>query len=129
MKNPFKRRSAPTTQPQPQPQPEPENKVENPRLILELVDNIHLDVFIEWPESGDISVFTEVLGLLNGGHLIGPQVTAAAIYAKRVGQPEKAVLIHAALEALTQGKKKANAEKPLVPPTRVIRNQMKAFQQ
>jgi hypothetical protein len=110
--------------------PEPEIPVfQNPFIVFELVDGVHLEISVGWPLDGDIKPFAQVLALLNSGNIVGPQLTEVSFYAKEVKQPEKAVIIQAALESIIASKKKEklSPDRPLVPPSRVVANHLKNY--
>lgn len=83
---------------------------------------------MEWPEGCDIEPFAHVLMLLNTGKLTGAQLAAAAIYASRIGQPEKAMTIHSALEQVASSpkKEKNSSDRPVIPPSKFMSSQMKS---
>lgn len=110
----------------PKSQPEPKYH-QNPFILFELVDGIHLEITISWPPKGDVKPFAQLLTLLNSGGLIGPQLTEAVLFANSVNEPEKAVIIQAALDSVATNKKKgpSNPNKPIVPPSKAFSTQMK----
>jgi hypothetical protein len=62
------------------------------------------------------------LAWLNSGKLVEPQTTAAIMRANKENEPEKAIIICAALESISRNKQ---SSKPLIMPSKVIPHNMK----
>lgn len=114
---------------EPQPQPETDIGVDQPTLIIRVVDNMDLEIVVEWPEGKDVKGFSKMLTLLNSGYLVEAQVAAATMYASKVNQMDKLKLIKEGLHGSSMIRKSnKSSDRPLVPPSKFIQNQIKINQ-
>lgn len=109
--------------------PVQDEKPNSPLMIIRLVDGIHLEMAIEWPDGCDIQPFARLLALLNSGNLIAQQLAAASSYASFTNQPEQAIAITNALDSVRVAKKTKTSlsdDEPLILPSKFMHNLLKS---
>jgi hypothetical protein len=107
---------------------EPEDeRPDSPFVMFRLVDGVHLDVEMGWPEGVDIRPFANFLALLNSGSLAEAQIAAALIFASETqeDEDENVTVITTMLNTVRSSIEEKKKDRPLVLPTRVIPNHLK----
>lgn len=98
----------------------------DPYILFKVKDGDKLEIDMGWIKGTDVRTFAKVLWLINTGQTIGHQATMAMAYAQSIGEPESAMIIHSALQNAANVKREEDqSDGPLVPPSKVILNQMK----